>query len=461
MKVSKNTREESGTKKPRKILLVDDDPFVLESYSNRLKDEGFKVTALDSGWKALEVATKQHFDLIIADVRLPGMDGIQTIEKIKKTLPKIKSILITAYADEKAPIRAIHVDVDEYILKPVEDDAFLSAVRNVLMRLEIEEAQQEHLLSQQKRFYDFDTIIGNSKKIVEVLRQVKVVSNSDFSVLLLGETGTGKELVARAIHYNSDRRNEKFVAINCAEIPDNLIQSELFGYERHAFTGAVERRIGNFDVANGGTIFLDEIGELNSKMQGNLLRILQEKKFRRVGGTKEITVNVRVLAATTFKDLLREDLYHRFRVKIILPPLRERKEDIAGLVMHFIKKFATEYNRQPNIANIEEEAMKRLMQYDWRGNVRELENAVSNAVLFSQNGVIKSTDLSLPKIPESAVTEDKPSHANQLETIQAVIKRHIEYVLSHSPSKRKAAKILGMHPSTLNDWIKKYQVSLP
>jgi len=459
-----NQKDEIG--KRRKILLVEDDPFVLESFSNRLKDENFFVVAVDHGAKALAVASEQAFDIIIADVRMPDMDGIQTIERIKQKLPNIKSILITAYADEEAPIRAIRVDVDEYIMKPVEDEVFFDAIRNLVTRLDIEEAQQEHYISAQKRFYDFDAIVGNSKQILEVLAQVRKLATNNVSVLLLGETGTGKELIARAIHFNSDRKEKDFIAINCAAIPEALVEDEFFGHEKHAFTGASIRQIGMFELANGGTIFLDEIGELNPRMQATLLRILQDKKFRRLGGLKEIELNVRVLAAVQTVTGIRNDLLHRFPIRIELPPLRERKEDLPAPAMHFIKKYNIEYHKKPLVTSIEERVMKHLFMQDWKGNVRELENVISRAVMFAEEDTIQISDLSLlqPKdfVPVNSSEESSDlSLPNRLESLDAVIKRHIEYVLRNCPSKRKAAEILGLPPSTLNDWIKKYQVNLP
>jgi len=460
--------------KKRKILFVEDDPLVLDSLSIRLEDEGYYVVAVNNGAAAISVASSEpNFDLIIADVRMPEIDGIETIKQVKQILPRIKSMLITAYADYEAPIRAIDIDVDKYLTKPFDDQDFLSRVKNLILRKEIEEAEQEYHISQQKRVYDFDSIIGRSQPILEVLNNVKMVADNKVPVLLLGETGTGKELIAQAIHVNGVRKERPLIKVNCAALPANLAESDLFGHVRGAFTGAFVRKIGRFELANGGTIFLDEVGDLSLDLQAKLLRVLQKEEFERVGDPNTIKVDVRVIAATN-RNLeeairngnFREDLYYRLKVfQIVIPPLRERKEDIPLITEHFIKKYSTELNKKPHVTKIEDSAMELLRNNDWKGNIRELESVIQCAVIVAANGIIQVKDLRLPQSLNKILSRVGKKSINQkaewLRPMREVIKKHIELVLSECPTKAEAARILKLPPATLNDWIIRYKVKLP
>ena len=461
----RNDRKRKDLEK-RKILFVDDDPFVLESFSNRLKDEGFDVVAVNKGADAISAAaSERNFDVIIADIRMPDIDGIQTLAQVKQILPKAKSMLLTAFADYEAPIRAIHVGVDDYIMKPVEDEVFFDRIKKLIVRKAIEDAITEHYGPQPKKLCDIRSIIGNSEPSLRILYDIKETADNDASVLLIGETGTGKELVAQAIHSSSARRDHNFIAINCAAIAETLAEDEFFGHEKGAFSNADSLRIGKFELAQKGTIFLDEIGKLDYKMQDKLLRVLEEKKLWRLGGHQEIHLDVRVIAAMQNSDSLKKEMYHRFLKTIQLPSLQERREDIPLLAMHFMERYNVELKKNHRVTSIEDGVMQLLLHHDWEGNVRELRNVIGCAVMSAREGVIRIEDLRLPQ-PSNPIISSMDNRfmlpkEERLESIHDAIKKYIEFVLSQCPTKVKAAKILELPPATLNDWIKKYNVELP
>ncbi len=375
-----------------KILVVDDERNILLLLNKFLKQEGFHVETARSFDEAIS-RLADSFDLVITDMRLPGRSGLDLLRWIKERRPELPVIVITAYGSIENAVEAMKIGATNYLTKPIEHDEMLAIIRHALIRGRVEE--RSRLWHQQGQY----GIIGKSMAIREVLTTIDAVSSSRANVLITGESGTGKELVAKAIHNVSERRGFPFVAINCAAIPRELIENELFGHEAGSYTGAASREIGKVEMADRGTIFLDEIGEMPPAMQVKLLRFIQEKEFYRIGGTRPIKADCRIVAATN-RDLekeieagrFREDLYYRLNViSIHMPHLRERKEDIPLLVDHFIKKYALE--NQKLIKGIDDMAMDALLGYDWPGNIRELENIIERAIVLTKQEVIALNDL--------------------------------------------------------------------
>lgn len=387
-----------GVKKS--ILVVDDEIGTRESLKMILKTD-YQVFLAKNAEEAFQQLETQLYDLILLDIILPDMDGLRVLEKIKQKDPEQMVIMITATKTIKTAVEAMKLGAYDYVTKPFDVDELRLIISRALSTQALKEENQR-LWMEIDRSFGFDNIIGKSKVMRDIFKIVHQVANTRSTVLIMGESGTGKELIARAIHYHSPRKNHPFVTINCAAIPDTLIESELFGHEKGAFTNAIERKLGRFEMAHQGTLFLDEIGELSLMTQAKILRFLEEKEFNRVGGSKTIKVDVRLIAATN-KDLpqqvkrgeFREDLFYRINVvPILLPPLRERKEDIPLLIEHFIKKFNSE--NQKNVKGITPEALQALMNYDWPGNVRELENLIERVVALTQNEYIRPEELPIP-----------------------------------------------------------------
>ncbi|MFQ6094221.1 MAG: sigma-54-dependent transcriptional regulator, partial [bacterium] len=360
----------------KKILVIDDDESLSRILEHQLTEDGHRVTTASDGQRGIDLFKKDGFDIVLTDIQMPELDGLEVLKEVKRLNREAIVILITAYGTIENAVEACHLGADDYITKPFSRQQLRFAIEKAL-KLKSLITENIQLQTELTERYQFDNIIGRSAVMEEVFRLAGRVAQSEATVLILGESGTGKELVARAIHYNSPRRKKRFVPVNCASIPANLMESELFGYVKGAFTGALKDKKGRFELAHGGTIFLDEVGDLRADLQAKLLRFLQEREFERVGGAETIKVDVRIIAATN-KDLeklireerFREDLYYRLSVvPILLPPLRERKEDIALLVDHFLNKYGNERS-----FTINERAMKVLAEYDWPGNVRELEN---------------------------------------------------------------------------------------
>jgi two-component system response regulator AtoC len=382
------------------ILVVDDEIGTRESLKMILKSD-YQVFLAKNAEETFQQLETQPFDLILLDIILPDMDGLRVLEKIKQKDPEQMVIMITATKTIKTAVEAMKLGAYDYVTKPFDVDELRLIISRALSTQALKEENQR-LWMEIDRSFGFDNIIGKSKVMRDIFKIVHQVANTRSTVLIMGESGTGKELIARAIHYHSPRKNHPFVTINCAAIPDTLIESELFGHEKGAFTNAIERKLGRFEIAHQGTLFLDEIGELSLMTQAKILRFLEEKEFNRVGGSKTIKVDVRLIAATN-KDLpqqvkrgeFREDLFYRINVvPILLPPLRERKEDIPLLIEHFIKKFNSE--NQKNVKGITSEALQALMNYDWPGNVRELENLIERVVALTQNEYIRPEELPIP-----------------------------------------------------------------
>jgi len=356
-----------------------------------LKKEGYDVHLAESGKKAVEIASNTTIDLLISDLIMPDMTGIEVLRIIKELQPHCTAIMITAYGTIKTAVEAIKLGAYNYISKPFDMDEMRTMIQHALSNRILEQENYE-LREQLKTTYRFDNIVGNSGKMQELFKMIERAADSRATVLITGESGTGKELIARALHYNSPRANKPFVAVSCAALTETLLESEMFGHEKNAFTGANAQKAGRFELAHQGTLFLDEVGEIPPSIQVKLLRVLQEREFERVGGTKPLHVDVRLIAATN-RDLetevknrkFREDLYYRLQVvQLHVPPLRERKEDIPALVDHFLVKYNRENGRR--IKGCTPEAMEHLMKYDYPGNVRELENAIERAVVLADKG---------------------------------------------------------------------------
>ncbi len=385
--------------RPR-LLLIDDERDFTALAEDILVQGGWQVTQAHSGYEALQLLSLSRFDVAILDLNMPLISGQETLERLRRLDPTLPVIILTAVADLKTAVSCMQMGAYDYFTKPVDWQRLQLALRNA-SRVRLLEEEVRHLRSALQQRYGFGDIIGRSGPMREVFDAVHRVAETDVTVLLQGESGTGKELVARAIHASSKRRNKPFVAVNCAAIPETLLESELFGHEKGAFTGAIARRVGRFEQANGGTLFLDEIGEMSPATQVKILRVLQERRFERVGGTRSVEVDVRIISATN-KDLeaevregrFRQDLYYRICVyPIHLPPLRDRREDIPVLVGHFLQRFNAKMPRRRQIRSVAHDALRALESYDWPGNVRELENVLERSMLNADDGVLRLHNL--------------------------------------------------------------------
>ncbi len=391
------------------ILVVDDEKSMRESLHTVLSRRGYHVETASGGHEAVEKARASTFHLLITDLAMPDMDGIETFRVLKRLHPGLDGIIVTGQATLSSAIEAIRIGVYDYIIKPVEMDIMIRMVERALEHSRLK-SENERLHRELGRQYGLESLVGKSARMLEVYGLVHRVAQGTTTVLLRGESGTGKELVARAVHYASSRRNEAFVVVSCAALPETLLESELFGHEKGAFTGALGQKPGLFELADGGTLFLDEIGDLSAATQTKLLRVVQEKEFQRVGGTTPIRVDVRFVSATN-RDLeegvrkgsFREDLYYRINVvPIDLPPLRERREDIPLLAKHFLDK----HRGQSGVKHISEEAMDLLKRYGWPGNVRELENAVERGIVLCDGDALVAGDLPDPLRAPPAAEEE-------------------------------------------------------
>ncbi|MCF8413989.1 MAG: sigma-54 dependent transcriptional regulator, partial [Melioribacteraceae bacterium] len=371
------------------ILVVDDEKTIRESLKIILDDEGYETKIAGNGRDAFEQISSNNFDLVISDIKMPEMDGMELLKKTSEIAPETFFIIMTAYASVNTAIEALRKGAFDYLIKPIEFDDLVIRVKRLFdyKALSIENKLLRQRIAPKA---DFGNIIGSSSSMKKVYKLIEQVAPTNTNILISGKSGTGKELVAKAIHFNSKRKDKVFLPINCGAIAENLIESELFGHKKGAFTGAMDEKQGLFKVADGGTLFLDEIGDLPLNMQVKLLRVLEDHQFFQVGGVKPIYTDVRILAATnqdlaekTSKGEFREDLYYRLNVvEIKLPSLNERKDDIPFLVSHFIEKYCTEMGKK--ILGVDNETMKVLIGHDWRGGVRELENVIERAVIFAE-----------------------------------------------------------------------------
>ena len=386
------------------ILIVDDEPSILQSLGGLLSDEGFNVITANNGYEALKVIDSESPDLVLLDIWMPGLDGIDTLQEIKKDHPFIQVIIITGHGTIETAVRATKLGAYDLIEKPLSIDKVIVAINNALNFRRLEE-ENRYL---RKKMIEKNSINGDSLPIQNLKKQIAVTAPTDTWILIKGENGTGKELVARTIHQLSRRASQPLITVNCAAIPEELIESELFGHEKGAFSGATSKKRGNFELADTGTIFLDEIGDMSLKTQSKILRVLEEQKFNRVGGSRTLTVDVRVIAATN-KDLereiengnFREDLYYRLNVvPIEVPALRQRMEDLPLLVATFLDELAKQ--NQTNKKTVSPDAIELLSQYNWPGNVRELKNLVERLAIMSEQEVIEAVDLPEPYNPSCA-----------------------------------------------------------
>jgi len=449
------------------VLIVDDEPLNVDLLEQELAAAGYRTLSAGSGEEAIAKAAKAAPDLVLLDVMMAGLDGYAVCERLKaaEATRAIPVIFLTALTDTFEKVRAFSAGAVDYVTKPFEPEELLARVgTHIALRREIEAHRRsrstvQYLMEEIRS--DRDAMVGDSPALRHVLEQIAQVSTTDSTVLIQGETGTGKELVARAIHERSPRRERPLVKVNCAALPRDLVESELFGHEKGAFTGATQQRRGRFELADGGTLFLDEAGELPLEAQAKLLRVLQEREFDRVGGTRSLRTDVRVIAATN-RDLharvaaggFRADLYYRLNVfPILVPALRERRDDIPGLVRHFAAKAARKLGR--TLDGISPAFVERARAYDWPGNIRELENLVERAIIMSNGGVLDAVELFLQAPPSGQA----PSVAAGDATLEEMERAHIRRVLERTrwviEGERGAARILGLNPSTLRGRLRK------
>lgn len=448
------------------ILIVDDEQNTLEGLKAILLQEGYQVVTALSAEKALEALQNTDIDVVITDLMLQGTDGMAFARLVIKEYFGTQVIIMTAFGTVRSAVEAMKEGVYNYLTKPVDIDELLVVTKKALEESRLRKENID-LKSKLEAKYTFKNIIGSSGALLGVFEKVMKVAKTNTTVLLRGESGTGKELVAHAIHEHSARADKPFVEINCPSFPDTLLESELFGYERGAFTGAYKTKLGRVEAADGGTIFLDEIGEINPAVQVKLLRILQERTFTRLGSTEIRSIDVRVIATTNAnlenamkEGRFREDLYYRLNViPIILPPLRERKGDIPLLIDHFIKKYAVENNKQP--MKLSDEAMQVLFNYHWPGNIREIENAIENVIVMCDKSTIGVEDLPQYLTAHRGhmvrVTADASfDYTNQLEETEKQLIR--EALEQSGGNKTRAAEILGISLRTLHYKVKKYRL---
>lgn len=445
------------------LLLVDDEKSIRETLKIVLENAGYIVITAGDGFEAIEHLNYNMVDILITDLRMPGMNGIQLMEKALEIDPFIETIFISAYADIKAAVKALKMGAFDYIEKSFSTEELIFTVEKAIERKKLIEENQ-NLKRRIDGEYSYEGVIGKNAKMQRLFSLVDRIANTKANVLLTGESGVGKDVFAKLVHKKSSQDLEKFVPINCGAIPENLIESELFGHEKGAFTGAMHTQRGKFELAHKGTLFLDEIGELPLPMQVKFLRVLQEKQFYRIGSEKSIQVDVRIIAATN-KNLMeeikrgrfREDLYYRLNVvNMEIPPLRERKEDIPLLAEKFLSEFAKEYNK--NLRYIDIEAIDYLVDYKWKGNVRELRNAMERAVLFAD---FKEEFLLKEHLPMeiTGITKEDKSKRKVHMSLRDYEKIIIENTLKRNQgNKTKVAEILGIRRQTLYNKIREYNI---
>jgi DNA-binding NtrC family response regulator len=443
----------TDSKDELRILVVDDEEVVRQSLERWFTEDGYQVHTAADAAQALRELQVGHFDLALVDVKMPGMDGIELQRRLQEIEPNLTVIMITAYASVDTAVQALKQGAFDYVTKPVDPDHLTHVVANAVKqkRLAIEKARLEDEVHRLTGACEF---VGDSESARKVMELVTTAAPADTTIMIRGESGTGKELVARALHQQSKRRFFPFVPINCGGLTDSLLESELFGHEKGAFTGAQYRRKGKLELADGGTVFLDEVGNISQKTQMDLLRVLETKQFTRVGGSRNVEVDFRTICATN-RDLeqavkegdFREDLFYRLNVFVInVPPLRERRGDIPLLAKHFLAKYARAMSK--HVSDFDPEAMRRLELYRWPGNVRELENAVERAVVVTQSSRIQARDL-----PELESHQIDPADLS----MEAVERRHMAQVLDQTGGNvTRAAELLGINRVTLYNKIKKY-----
>lgn len=445
--------------KPR-ILLIDDDKTALDGLVRILSRDGYPVAGALSGYEALNFLSRKTFDIIVTDMKLPGMGGLSLIHELRKKEEPVAIVVITAYSSVKTAVEAIKCGADDYLTKPVNVEELELVLEKLWERQQL--IVQNRLLKEKlKDKYKSSELVGSTPQMHQIFKMIEDIAPSTASILILGETGTGKELVANAIHYQSDRTCMPFVALHCAALSEGVLESELFGHEKGAFTGAVQSRKGRFELADGGTLFLDEVGEMSLKVQVKLLRVLEKGEFERVGGEKTIKVDVRLIAATN-RDLekevaegrFREDLFYRLNVITVpLPPLRERREDVPLLSNFFVIKYAKKYKKE--IEGFAPESMEALCSYHWPGNVRELENVIERSVVLCKKNMITIDHLPKNMVPskEDISTIKIPLGTSLKEAEKEIIQKTLQMAQG---SKKEAAKILGISSRKIEYKVKEW-----
>jgi two-component system NtrC family response regulator len=453
------------------ILIVDDEKNYTAVLSEVLEEEGYESFTANSAAEALEILQIEDVDLVVTDMKMPGMDGLELLDRIKHKWPDLPVIIMTAHGTVDKAVEAMQKGAYNFILKPFDNERLVIYSQKAIELYQVVK-ENRRLQTEVVARYRFDNIIGKSAPMQAVFKMVRRVGPSSATVLIEGESGTGKELVAKSIHFNSGRSEHAIVPVNCAALSEYLLESELFGHEKGAFTGAVARKKGRFEIAHGGTIFLDEIGELSLNLQVKLLRVLQEKVIERVGGVDPIPVDIRVIAATNRslkaeveKNRFREDLYYRLNVvKIGLPPLRQRAEDIRLLSAYFIEKYASERKSGQPITGLDAEVDRLFLNYDWPGNVRELENIIERAMVMCPGTTITLQDLPREfrdQVSNTLHLDGIPANAKLYETLAWVERRMIERAMQMSGNvQTRAAEILGIGKSGLHQKLKKYKLDL-
>ena len=449
--------------KKGKILIVDDEEIMRSSLGDWLREDGYEVLAVEDGFKAIEQVKKEEWDLALVDLKMPGIDGIEVLKRVSKIRPDLPVVIVTAYATVDTAVMTMKEGATDYIVKPFDPEEISLVIKKIVehQRLLKENIRLRRELTKRFRFQD---LIGRSPNMARVFEMIKTVALTKSTVLIRGESGTGKELVARAIHELSPRKKGPFIATACGAMPETLLEAELFGYEKGAFTGAVTQHQGRLELADQGTIFLDEIGDISPKTQVDLLRFIQDREFRRLGGKTQMKVDARIIAATNknleemiAKGEFREDLYYRLNVITIeLPPLRERKEDIPILIEHFLDKFRLESGKK--IERINEEAVRVLISYSWPGNVRQLENTIEHGVVVASEPEILLRDL--PQAIQQKAGQDIQIKADT--SLEVVERQHIMNVLdSNSWNIKRSAEVLGINRITLYNRIRDYNLKRP
>lgn len=453
------------------ILIVDDEknyPLILSAV---LEEEGFEALTANSGHQALETLKNADIDLVLTDMKMPAMDGIELLQHIKEMDVDLPVIMMTAHGTVEKAVEAMQKGAYNYILKPFDNERLIIYVQKAVAMYRVIK-ENRYLRDAVGSHYRFSNIIGKSKNMQDIFEMIRKVAPTSATVLIEGESGTGKELVAKSLHFNSPRRDKAFVAVNCSTFAETLLESELFGHEKGAFTNAIAMKKGRFELADGGTLLLDEVGELSPSIQVKLLRVLQERVFERVGGVKPITVDIRIIAATnknlkteTDQGRFREDLFYRLNVlNILMPPLRQHLEDIGLLIDHLFDKFSAERKSNIPVTGIDQDVMRLFYDYDWPGNVRELENVIERAMILCPGETITVSDLPTNfkhNVYNTLQLEGIPAGARLTDTLALVEKEMIKRALKMANNVQShAAELLGIGKSGLNQKIKKFKLDV-
>jgi len=458
-----------------KILVVDDEEIVIKSCLRILGDTNYKVEAVQSGFEALEKINENYYDVLILDIMMPKIDGIEILQRVKESHPDIDVIMVTGLSEIETAVKAMKLGAFDYLPKPFDPEALKLVVERAFERRKLRQENLD-LRSEVSSKYRFENIVGSSPKMQNVYRLIAKCAPTNSTVLLKGESGTGKELIARAIHYNSLRKDKAFVPVDCGSLSENLLESELFGHVRGSFTGAVANKRGIFEIADGGTLFLDEIGNISLPTQAKLLRVLQEGEFKAVGDTRIQTTHIRLISATNralktmvAEGTFREDLFYRLNIfPIEIPPLRERREDVPALAFHFLKLFSTELGKEMTEFSVE--AMNVLVNYNWPGNVRELENTVHRALILATDKVIRQghlvniidmsplLDLDIPKTSDDLKRIKKVARENSVKNIEKLFV--LEALKRNRWNVTKSAEETGMQRTNFQALMKKYDIRI-